>query len=341
MTWRVTAFRVVSLIGLSFAALLAADDFGRVPAFCPFEGGCAAVTSSEIGRPLGVPLSALGVIAFGVFFGATLSPSPRVARALGPAAVVAGVVGLLLVAAQVFLIRRFCRLCLVVDGSAMLLAAIALGVPFRDEPMPEPSVGKSPRRLAWILSAAAFVAVGPIWSLVRTPPAAPDEVRRTWTADAINVVVITSFTCPYCRATDEAADELRRRLGDDVRLVRIVAPSPSDDAGLAKARTYQCAVRQGAGDRIVGPLFAAESYDEATLRAIALAAGLEPGRYDADLRDPTIDREPAEARRALDERPLQGLPQVWVQDILLFGEQSTFDLAAAVKRAAAARSSLR
>ncbi len=124
MKARAVGFRVVSLLGLAFASLLVTDDMRRAPAFCPYESGCAAVTTSPYGRPLGIPLSTIGLAAFGTFYALTLFPGTIADRIQGPLALVAGVTGLALLAIQWLILQQICRFCLVADAAGILLAAV-------------------------------------------------------------------------------------------------------------------------------------------------------------------------------------------------------------------------
>lgn len=316
----------MALLALSVATLLVADDLRRVPLYCPFQGGCAAVTHSPWGKPLGIPLSVLGLAAFALFFGLTLGPD-HISRFVGPAAVAAGVLGLLLVATQLFVLRRLCPLCLVVDGSAILLAAVALGLP------PQPNaVEWPPGRWLWGALGLALVAVPLLASALQPPPQVPPEVRQTWLPGTVNVVEITDFTCPFCRQNHDALRGLREAPADGVRWTRFVAPGPHNEAGQIAARLYLCAVRQDASERMANILFATDSLAQDNVRNLAQQAGLDLARFEQDWRDEAIPQEVTATRTWVERSAAHGLPQVWVDDLLLLGAQSPESVAAALDR---------
>src|ERR1700757_1765031 len=132
MPIRTVGFRTFAIVAIVFASTLVADALSKAPIFCSFGSGCDVVTSSRYGQVLGVPLSAAGLVAFGIFFSLTLFPQ-TMERLVGPLALVAGLCGILLAGVQFLILHQLCRLCLVVDGSAVMLAAIEIGFPRKRE----------------------------------------------------------------------------------------------------------------------------------------------------------------------------------------------------------------
>ena len=332
MSPRILGFRLFALVGLAFAAALVADDLSQTPTFCSFENGCAAVTSSYFGRPLGIPLSAAGLLAFAGFFLLTLFPK-SMARVAGPLALAAGTCGILLAGVQFLILQQLCQLCLVVDGAAVLLAAVELGFPAR----PAKSQEKFLSRWAWGVAAFSVATLPLAWAAFRPPPPVPPEVVQTWWSGKINIVEITSFTCPYCRKTHEALETLRKNQGDQLHFVRFVATSPKSKDALAAARAYLCAVRQRSGEIMADGLFKMDDYSPDKLHEIAARIGLDLARFDADWKDPSLDEEMALTREWVNRQQFAGVPQIWVQDMLLLGEQSPEQLLAAVYRVAPRR----
>jgi uncharacterized membrane protein/predicted DsbA family dithiol-disulfide isomerase len=328
MTARVLGFRFLALTGLAFASILLTDDLSRVPSFCPFQSGCATVTTSAFGRPFGIPLSAIGMVAFAAFFGLTLLPGTKACRFLGPLALAAGIAGLLLVSAQFLVLKHACRFCLVVDAAAILLAAAEFGLP---RPAETKALQRK-RRWGWAGAAICVAAAPPLWVALRPPPPVPSEVRQTWQAGKLNVVEITDFTCPFCRRTHEALEELQRIREGEIHIVRFVTASPADESALAATRTYECAVRQGDGERMAREIFKSKDFSSSNLREVAQTLHLALARYDRDLQDGNIDLEIKERRKWIKAQPFAGLPQVWVQDLLLIGEQTPESLTAAARR---------
>ena len=328
MPIRIVGFRTFAIVAIVFASALVADDLSKAPIFCSFGSGCAAVTSSHYGKVLGVPLSVAGLVAFGTFFSLTLFPQ-TMERLVGPLALVAGLCGILLAGVQFLILRQLCQLCLVVDGSAVMLAAIEVGFPRRCE-VPQET---SPRRWAWG-TLALVAALSPlVWASLRPSPPVPPQVAKTWLPGKINLVEITSFTCPYCRRTHGALESLRKEQGNRLHFFRFVATASKNEKATAPARAYLCAVRQNSGEIMADLLFENDDQSPEKMRALAAAAGLDLTRFDADWKDPALDEEIASTREWVKRQRFVGVPQIWVQDILLVGQQSLQQLQAAVRRA--------
>ncbi len=178
------------------------DAWRTTPAFCSFRAGCDEVTNSRYGRALGLPLSLWGLIAFGSFYTLTLLPTPRVRRLLGPLAILAGLIGVALVAVQFYLLKRSCPFCLLVDAAAILLATVELAVSPTDDAAP----AATGRR--WLWGSAALIAVTSplVWSLFKPSPPVPAEVQAHWVEARINIVELTDFACPFCRESHVAME---------------------------------------------------------------------------------------------------------------------------------------
>lgn len=325
---QVIAFRMFALVGLVFASALVADDVSGTPVFCSFESGCGAVTSSRFGHLLGLPLSFVGLVAFGAFFLLTLSRR-TMTHVIGPLAIAAGVCGILLVGIQFLILRQICRLCLVVDGAAVMLAAVAVQCPGRANAQPE----KAMWRWVWGIAVFGVAALPFLWAVFRPPPPVPPEVEKIWRPGKINIVEITSFTCPYCRSTHEALESLRGEYGDALNFVRFLAVSPENHEAIAAAKAYLCAIRQNAGEIMAHRLFEMDDYSFEKLRSLALDTGLDLARFDADWKDSALDEEIASTREWVTREGLAGVPQIWVQNMHLFGAQSLDQLRASVRRA--------
>jgi len=172
-----------------------------------------------------------------------------------------------------------------------------------------------------------------VWASLRPAPPVPPQVARTWLPGKINVVEITSFTCPYCRRTHQALESLRKEQGNRLHFSRFVATASKNEKATAPARAYLCAVRQNSGEIMANLLFESDDQSPEKLRALAAAAGLDLTRFDADWKDPALDEELASTREWVKRQRFVGVPQIWVQDILLVGQQSLQQLQAAVRRA--------
>src|SRR5690606_8860810 len=98
------------------------DDLGGAPTFCA-ETGCELVRTSAWARPLGIPMSLLGVAFFSAALALAFVPAPRLRRWL---AIVGGAWAVWLIALQAFVIGAWCKLCLVADPAAIVHAALVV-----------------------------------------------------------------------------------------------------------------------------------------------------------------------------------------------------------------------
>lgn len=123
-------YRALTLVAFSTSVALWIDYSVESPPFCGGAGGCAALRQSGLGYlPLGagLPLPALGALAFFLLLVSSLGPRSvrsRVALTLG---ITTGVVALLLLALQA-LLGVFCSLCVVVDLCGVGIGVAVLGL---------------------------------------------------------------------------------------------------------------------------------------------------------------------------------------------------------------------
>ncbi len=329
MTIRLLAFRLLSLLALAVCMAMLVDSLRMTPAFCGFRAGCEEVVQSRYGRPLGVPLPLWGLVAFSLFFGLTLFPDEKTSRLLGPLAIVAGLLGATLVGIQFFVLHTTCPFCLMVDAAAILLAAVELGLPAAQDPPP----AIRPRRGAWLSLAVMVLAAPVLWSAFKTSPEVPPQVQARWTRGRINVIEITDFACTYCRQTHPAIDQFLGRNGDQVHFVRLVAPLKRHANSRPAAKLYLCAVRQGMGEEMADALFNADDLSPDALRTLGARVGLDMTDYEACQNDPELDEELEETAGWVEAAKVGGLPQVWIQGVLLVGVQTPESLKAAWERA--------
>ena len=325
------AILLVAILGS--AASLADDSFDTAP-FCGFESGCDAVTGTEYGRPLGLPLAAVGLAAFGVLFALTLFPATGSFVLVSPLAALGGACGLGLIGIQAFVLERFCPLCLLVDGCAVAGAVIALrGRVWRSAGTSISQWG----RAAWG-AGAIVVAVGPffIGLLIQAgEPPVPDVVMAQWTDGAVTLVEMTDFDCHACRQSEPILAAFRQT-HPEVRFVRMVAPAPLHTYARPTGRAYLAARAQGKGEEMARLLLATSNCGPELCRQLAINLGLDMTKYDQAITDPTTDAE-MDANIGAAMTVGTGLPMVWVQGVWIQGVPKPNTLALALKRAQAAR----
>jgi protein-disulfide isomerase len=265
-------------LGASLTTLI--DDLGSAPTFCA-ETGCEIVRTSSWARPLGIPMSVLGVLFFSTALVLAFVAAPRLRRWL---AIAGGAWALWLIALQAFVIGAWCKLCLVADPSAILHAIFVVAG--------ARTLGASPRRLLPIAPAiAAIVAVLGIWT--QAPPAAaptapqgtPESVARAQVQGAVTVVEFVDFQCPFCREMQARLERALSQTSTPVRIVRKMVPLPQHKGAAPAALAYCCAEAQGRGEEMAKALFTAEPADLTPdgCEAIAARIGCDLDRYRADM----------------------------------------------------------
>lgn len=321
---KLVLFRLLAVAGLalSFASLL--DSVSGTGVFCGFEGGCGEVTASRFGKIGPVPLPALGLAAFGLFFCFTFLPP--FASLLGPMALLAGVAGVALVALQAFVLKSFCVLCLFVDAAALCLALVELAFPGRV------SVARG-RRWPWGLALLAAFAGPLLFTWLRPPLPIPDEVRARRISGKVNLFLITDFQCPQCRRLHESLGPALAESPERFSLWLEPLPLPQHPQGRIAARAYWHARNAGKGRELAHLLFATEDLSLENLVKLGNQVGLQEKSLRAALAQEELDSEIAAATAWVDRRRFRGLPILWIEDEALAGYVDETALRAALARA--------
>jgi protein-disulfide isomerase/uncharacterized membrane protein len=327
MPIRLVIFRFLALLALGTSMAALVDVLRPEPLYCGFQSGCEEVTGSAFGHIAGVPLPVVGLVAFGGFFLLTLFPSSRPARLLGPMAVLAGVAGLALLLVQAAVLKRFCRLCLLVDACALGLALVELATPASGQN------AQRPRRWLWLNAIVLVLAAPVVWALVQPPPPIPVEVLAHWVPGKVTVVLVTDFACPGCRQTHPVLADFLKEKGKTVHLVSLVFPLPQSEHGRDAARAWHCALAQSKGEVMAEALFAADDLSSEGCERIAARLGLDLGKFRKCVSAPATDAAINRATGWVPGTGLKGLPILWVQDQTLVGVQTRASLEAAFQRA--------
>ncbi len=327
LTFGAIASAIVGL-GASLTSLI--DDLGGAPTFCA-ETGCELVRSSAWARPLGIPMSVLGVLFFSAALALAFMRAPRLRRWL---AIAGGAWAVWLIALQAFAIGAWCKLCLVADPAAIAHAALVLAGA-RSLSL------RSPRLLLPIAPAVlAVVALLGMWT--EAPPAVdpsapretPESVARAQAPGAVTIVEFLDFECPYCRAMQARLDRAIARTSTPVRVVRKMVPLPQHPGAGPAALAYCCAEAQGLGDEMARALFAA-SPGELTpegCEAIAARIGCDLTRYRADMAA-AAQRVAADLRDA-EQAGVRALPTIFIGGERINGASASVgELTAMIDRA--------
>jgi uncharacterized membrane protein len=119
-----TAVVALALAGAAVAAYVLAARLGGTDLYCA-TGGCETVQNSRYSEILGIPVGALGVVAYLVVAASVLAGDAG--RVVGAAVALAGAVfGVYLLVLQLAVIEAVCSWCLVNDAIALLLVAAAV-----------------------------------------------------------------------------------------------------------------------------------------------------------------------------------------------------------------------
>ena len=334
---RLDALRGVALVALAASVLLLIEWSLAGPRLCGFASDCDRVTRSRFGSPLGIPLPALGVLAFGAVFGLSLAPGTRAGRLLRPLSIATALAGVFLIGVQIFVLRHLCPYCLLVD--VLAVAGGCLVVTDRRSGV-TPAISTKARTL-WI-SAAAVLTLGTslgvlaggegIGEKVPVPP----RVAASWVPGRVTLVEIYDFQCPYCRRLEPVLTAFLAEEGDRIHHVRLTVPMPAHRHARPASRAFLCAGRQGEGDAmakrlIVSPLLTPEACEH-----VASSLGLALPEYRSCVSDRATDGAlDADLAWVKDAHPA-GLPVIWVQDRPLSGlrpDRARDTLRAAVRAA--------
>src|SRR5687767_11720474 len=120
------AFIATTAAVVGLAASIASGIDELAPTFGA-ESGCETVRTSAWAAPLGIPMAVLGVGFFAAMLVLGFVERPRLRKAL---AIAGGLWAVWLVVLQAFVIGAWCKLCLVADPAAIVLAsAVLAGAP--------------------------------------------------------------------------------------------------------------------------------------------------------------------------------------------------------------------
>ena len=311
-----------AVIGLAASIASGIDDLG--PTFCA-ESGCETVRTSAWAAPLGIPMALLGVLFFTTMLVLGFVERPRLRKAL---AIAGGLWAVWLVVLQAFVIGAWCKLCLVADPAAIVLAVAVLAG--------APSVKLHFGRLATIAGATAMtLGVLAMWTRAPEVPAAQKPVVAA--SDRVTIVEMVDFECPFCREMQQRLDAAIARANVPVRIVRKMVPLRSHRGALPAALAYCCAEEQGKGEAMAAALFEADPEDLTTegCEQIAERIGCDLERYRAA-------RPHAEQRVAADlaearETGVRGLPTLFIGDHVVTGASASTDELVAMIHSAGSR----
>jgi protein-disulfide isomerase/uncharacterized membrane protein len=298
-------------LAVTASAMLLVDYTRPTGFFCADDGGCGALKQTALARPFGVPLPAVGLVAF-FFVGFLALRQGSVARKqlLGVTAL-GGLFGFFLLLTQLRL-RTVCPYCVVVDTSAV---AVALVSAYRFHAQWDVPARFGLR--AGFLGSLSLCAVAPFAlagkaALLPAPIAA--ELART-PPGIVTVIDFADFECPFCRATHEELVPLLDERRGQVRVVRKHVPLPHiHPHAMEGAKAACCAELQGQGEAMADALFrmpGAEMTVEGCTK-VAVHLKLDERVFRQCMQDAKIDARIQEDRELFRAVQGRGLPTLWI-----------------------------
>ena len=242
-----------AIVGFGASIATAIDDLGPEPTFC--NEACDVVRQSVWSKPLGIPMSVLGVLFFAAMIGLAFVERPKLRRLLAAAG--AGW-AIWLVVLQGFVIEAWCKLCLVADPAAIAGAIFVLAGARTIRPN-----GKS--IVTSVVALAAIVIALGLWTRGTEIPASdgpiPEFVTKAQVAGKVTIVEVVDFECPHCRKMQTRLEEALGKTTVPVHVVRKMMPLPMHKYAVPAAVAWCLANDQGKGEEMAHALFAASPED--------------------------------------------------------------------------------
>jgi predicted DsbA family dithiol-disulfide isomerase/uncharacterized membrane protein len=327
--------RAAVLVALLGSSALVVDYLSPQPSFCGAGSGCSVVRADELSHlgSLGVPLPAIGLMAFTALYTLSLLPGDR-RRLASQAAIVGGVLGAALLFVQAFRIKVFCSLCTIVDVAAIVAAvagAFVLAGRRRGLTQAEPL-----RDGGWMALGALAVSAPLLWPSLRPAPPVPPAIAAYHVPGKINVVEFVDFQCPFCRLFHPRLKAIMAEYGDRVHFTRLDLPLAMHPLARGAARAHACAVARAKGDAMADALFETEDLEEAGLLKAGEKVGLPAEELRRCLAAPETEAAVVRSEKILiDAKLLEGLPTTFIGSTMLVGAQEDATLRDAFDRAKA------
>ena len=328
---RLIAMQLLSLVALTVCSIQLADKLLGGGATCSGAGECAAVTTSQYSEVAGVPLPAIGVVAFLILLILLLIPQTAHLRWVRFIAMLGGVIGLALIAIQAFDLKQYCPLCLTIDIAAIVIAILAAMGPL--------SFIVSPRlKMVWLPTIAGltlFATTLPFaYMFLKQPDAAPEVVRAEWEPNSVNVVEVMDFECEYCQKAEPYVQAFIQAKGDKIHFARMPVPWKGEDNARLAAKAYRAAEAQGKGEAMAKLLFENQSHDYEQCLNHARELDLDVEAFQLFIRDPKVDAK-LDRQIAWYKQSRAGLPQLWIQDERIVGVPDPKEMESAFQKAQA------
>lgn len=341
---------VSTLAGLVASAVLLVDYLRPAAVYCDDAGsGCAQLRATTYAAWAGVPTPAVGLVGFAVLGVLALfgNRSARLAHLALSGAAAAFAAFLLAVQARMGV---FCRFCVVVDVSALVLLAGSL-LRFRIGELTTPRWMRPAFGSSMVLAAAAPIAFG--FARPLPPPSArhmPDAPEAPWPlvekeraatpGDRITIVDFVDFECPFCRMTHQELSPALEKHASEVRVVRKNVPLRSIHLhAMDAAKAACCGKKLGKENEMAEALFSApvEELTPEGCEKIASKIGVDPNAFRACFADEATTASVEADVTAFKSSGGRSLPTIWIEDTKFIGAQDRETLERAIERAIEAK----
>jgi predicted DsbA family dithiol-disulfide isomerase/uncharacterized membrane protein len=311
-----SGLRALCLVAIATSTALLFDYLTYSSAFCSPGSGCAAVQASAFeflhGRPELVPV--IGMAGFAALYVVSLMQKRR--SLLGPLAYAAGAAALGLIVLQAGVIGDFCKLCMIVDVSALGIAVLAFL--FRRASGGKPVV--DPLRPGAYVALAVIALAAPLaWPWLKMDAPVPGAIKQFYQPGKINVVEFADFECPFCRMLHPTLQKLIHEYGERVNFVQLNMPLERHEHALDAAKGAVCADEQGKKALMAEQLFDSKDLSPRAIRRIAVKLGLDPLKFDECVLSKATQERIGRESKILRDAGFQGLPSTYIGGRLLVG----------------------
>lgn len=289
------------------------DTLSPLPAFCSPGSGCDEVRRSAFGTLFGIPVSAIGLVAFFSLFSLSFFPSWQTLTAR--AAIFGGLAGIFLLGLQGFVIHAFCKFCVVVDISAIFAALAGFKLAKATEST------RDLAKIAWLGALIAALALPSAWKKLQPPDPAPRTIQALWKSGTVTIVEFSDFECPFCRMAHPLLEEAIRKAkeeGIQIQLIRKTMPLPMHPNARVASHAYLCAEEAGKGHEMAERLFTG-SLTKQACSVYARELGIPTEAFDTCMEDARIEAKIDDQIAFVRNSNFQGLPAIWFNENLLLG----------------------
>ena len=309
--------------------------------------GCDVVRASSYAHLWGLPLPIYGVIMYAIlallaFAEVLVSAGLALAIRYGVSSIsgTGFLAALYLTGIEGFVLHAWCAWCVLSALVVTFIFALSTLEIIRLTPHPEPAGALSAARKQFVLFVIALLVGIPAFiHLSRSgelPPmqkassetlterlVRPDSHATGNPQSLVTVVEFGDFECPTCGSAEETLGEIRKKYGDQIRLVfRQFPVSALHRQAEEAAEASECAAEQGKFWEAVEKLYANQSdLSDAALRRYAAELGLDLDRFNQCLTNQSmaerVRRDLADGRALgvrgtptffIDQRAIEGAP---------------------------------